>query len=1338
VVLGNLALGNYTVDISGVHSTAGAYHLEVYLPGDLDGNRQVNLTDGHLLANMLGAQAGSTNYSAAADADLNGVINSADYADWRGNYGDATTINPLTFTAQLASSANTLPGGGFTTNDASIQVAGTTNPSYTVTLVDNGTSVGTFTADAKTGAFTALLTLVAGANSLQAEVSDSFGQQQNVPIQVLLDTQAPVVTISSPASGTQVSSNITITGTVTDIGSGVQTLDASLDNGAAMPVTFDKNGNFSYTTTLAMDGTADGNHTVTFQATDYAGNVSATQSLSFTLTTTPVAQLPTPVLDPASDSGAALGHPGYTNVTSPIVHVTAPTGSGVALLVNGTKDQQTISKDGTATFTLGPLTQGTYSVTAALIASDGSLQETSNALTIHILTTVPAEPVFDLSAASGSNDITTAARVTLVGTTSPGIQVTVVGTGLKASASSSGSFQIPDVELSNGSNLLTVQASDFAGNTSSYSRTIRRNSGNGQPNAVIVWNQAAINAIEADASDPLVASRGLAMVQAAVYDTINAIDGTPAYYVKLTAPTGASASAAVSEAAYTVLTYLYPAQKATFDTLLTQSLAAVPDGDSKTAGITLGQQAGNAIIQLRANDGYNKYVDFTSGTAPGQWQLTPPAYAEPLDPQWATLNPFGMTSPNQFRPNGPPDLTSQQWADALNQVESVGSVTSTTRTADETQSVYFWNDNTGTWTPPGHWNAIAEEVAQQQGDSLADDARLFAELDVSLADAGIAAWDAKYTYDSWRPVTAIRAADTSGNPDVTQDPNWTPLLTTPNFPEYVSGHSTFSAAAATVLDSFFGDNVSFTSTSASYTRTFSGFDQAAQEAGMSRVYGGIHFEFSNVDGQATGNAVATYDLSAFSINQDTTPPRVTLNNVLPSGASNTNVTITGLVTDNLSGVASLQVQVDGGTYAPLSFDSTTGYFSYTTALALNGTADGTHTINFQATDAAGNVATPVPFTFLLGTQAPNLTLSSPTDGGGLSLGTQLTGTANTSGAVALVALNYAFDGGTAMPVAFNSDGSFSQELELSKLAAGNHTLTVTATDAAGNVQSQTLKVNLAAAIPLMVSSLTPGDGSGDVGVTFRPKVVFSRPIDTTTLSSNNFYATDTTGAKILATIVPSDDGTYAWLFFTNPLPSASTITLTVNGSTIRAKDGRLLDAAGNGTPGSELTSTFTTVSTASVPGTTLSGIVADPGPDLKPGTTDDVKPGPDRILGTADDVYLHPIASVEVYILGQENQAVYTDSQGRFSFSSVPVGDVKLVLNGRTAGDGGRESSRSGGILRHGAPWRRRGVRAISSREREPHLRPGRERRASACRCSRFGRVAPRRRRNRRGIVGGG
>ena len=222
-------------------------------------------------------------------------------------------------------------------------------------------------------------------------------------------------------------------------------------------------------------------------------------------------------------------------------------------------------------------------------------------------------------------------------------------------------------------------------------------------------------------------------------------------------------------------------------------------------------------------------------------------------------------------------------------------------------------------------------------------------------------------------------------------------------------------------------------------------------------------------------------------------------------------------------------------------------------------------------------------------------------------------------------------------------------------------------DAAGNVTQDSVTVNLAAPPALSLSSVAPTDGAMDVGVTFRPKIIFSRPIDTTTLTASDFYLTDSTGATIPTTIVPANDGTYAWLFPTNPMPGGSVITMQVDGSKIKAADGTLLDAAGTGTAGSVLTETFTTVSTANVPNTSLSGIIADPGPDLKPETRDDVKAGPDGVLMTGDDIYLLPIAGATVYIIGDPQDSTVSGADGSFSFSSVPTGDVKLVIDGRTA-----------------------------------------------------------------------
>ncbi|HEY2253375.1 MAG TPA: Ig-like domain-containing protein, partial [Planctomycetaceae bacterium] len=681
-----------------------------------------------------------------------------------------------------------------------------------------------------------------------------------------------------------------------------------------------------------------------------------------------------------------------------------------------------------------------------------------------------------------------------------------------------------------------------------------------------------------------------------------------------------------------------------------------------------GRQIGDAIIALRANDGWDDYVVDNVVDAPGQWQPTAPSYAAPLDPQWATLQPWVMTSSSQFQPSGPPALTSQEWADAYNEVKDYGAYNSTVRTTDETQIARFWADNAGTSTPPGHWNDLAEQVAMAQGNSTADNARLFAMLDITLADAAIVAFNAKYTYDFWRPITAIQNGDTDGNDLTVADPSWQPFLLTPNFPEYVSGHSTFSGAAATILDSVFGSNYSFTTTSeglAGVTRTFSSFDAAAAEAGQSRIYAGIHWQFSNADGQAAGRSLADYILTTFDTSSDTVPPRVLVDNDAGQ-ATKTNPTIAGHVLDNLSGVQSLTASVDGAAALAVSYNSF-GQYSFTPSLATNGSADGSHTVSFVASDAAGNVSDPVSFTFTLDTVAPTLNISSPLSGGTLSAGDTLTGNVNVAGSP-VVQLSYTFSGQPTTPIVFDpATGAFSASLNLAKLAPGATTLTVTTTDAAGNSSTQTLNLNLSTRVPFDISNFTPLDGADDVGATYKPQVFFSRPVNTASLNSNNFYATGPDGTKLAANIVPADDGTFAWLFFTQPMPGSSKITIHLDGSTIlAAADGAALDADGNGSAGGLFTFSFSTVSLMPLVGTSLSGKVLDVGPDLKPMTFDDIRVGPDQVMHTADDVYLLPIAGAKVSILGT-TEVAFTDASGNFHFDSAPAGDVKLSIDGRTA-----------------------------------------------------------------------
>jgi membrane-associated phospholipid phosphatase len=385
-------------------------------------------------------------------------------------------------------------------------------------------------------------------------------------------------------------------------------------------------------------------------------------------------------------------------------------------------------------------------------------------------------------------------------------------------------------------------------------------------NVVLEWNQLALHGVGQARVSPVVASRDLAITQAAVYDAVNAIDGSfDPYFVHVNASHGASLEAAAAQAAHDTLTALFPTQAGTFDAALAADLADIPPGQARQ-GTDVGHAVAQQILDWRSTDGSGAVVSYTPGTDPGDWQPTPPANLSALAPQWPYVTPFAMTSGDQFRPVAPPALDTAAYAAALNEVKDLGRSNSASRTDEQTQIARFWNDGLGTAFAPGYWNKIAEQVATDQKVNIVGDARLFALLNIASADALIACWDAKYAYSFWRPVTAIRAADTDGNAATDPEVTWTPLLTTPNFPSYVSAHSSASAAAAGVLTALFGKNCHFTVGAESLpgvTRSFASFDAAAQEAGRSRIYGGIHYQFDNVKGLGLGTKVADYITANF-------------------------------------------------------------------------------------------------------------------------------------------------------------------------------------------------------------------------------------------------------------------------------------------------------------------------------------------------------------------------------------------------------------------------------------------------------------------------------------------
>ena len=380
------------------------------------------------------------------------------------------------------------------------------------------------------------------------------------------------------------------------------------------------------------------------------------------------------------------------------------------------------------------------------------------------------------------------------------------------------------------------------------------------------WNSTLLGAIRTTSANPPRASRQMAMMHVAMYDAVNGIDPRfRPYLVTADAPAGASKEAAASAAAKAVLDSFYSGNAAASAAITAQyeaSLAAIADGPAKTNGIAWGVQVGAALLAHRAADGSDASVPYTETPAPGIWRPTPPANAAALLPHWGSVAPFAMIRGTQFRPHQPPALTSQAYTLEYQLTKDYGSAASAVRSADQTEVARFWADGGGTETPPGHWMTIARGVSADRNLSLDDNARLFALLGMAVADAAITCWDAKYAYDYWRPITAIQEGENDGNPATAGDATWTPLITTPPFPEYTSGHSTFSRGSATILARFFGtDAIPFQTVSnglPNVTRSYPGFSAAADEAGISRIFGGIHFQSANLAGQTAGNALANF------------------------------------------------------------------------------------------------------------------------------------------------------------------------------------------------------------------------------------------------------------------------------------------------------------------------------------------------------------------------------------------------------------------------------------------------------------------------------------------------
>jgi hypothetical protein len=375
-------------------------------------------------------------------------------------------------------------------------------------------------------------------------------------------------------------------------------------------------------------------------------------------------------------------------------------------------------------------------------------------------------------------------------------------------------------------------------------------------NVVIDWNKIASTTIVTNAKEASVTSSvWFAYVQLAVYDAVNAVDHQYQPYVFTTqAPDDASKDAAAVAAAHRILVNYFPAQQASLDTQFTSSLAGISDTASNiAAGVSIGEQAAQALIAARANDGLLANVPYTPPVGPGFYQRTPPAFASPITPWLGQMVPFTMTSAAQFFPDeGPTSLSSSEWIEDYNEVKTLGALNSAIRTPQQTEIGLFWTEHTGQ-----QYGRAFRALAAQQGLDTSQTARLMAMLWAGYADAGIGCWNAKFSFSFWRPVTAIRAG--GGNPALTGDPSWAPLASTPAHPEYPAAHGCVTGAVSTILKRYFGTpHVQFSVDSlvTHTTHTFSSTRALVDEVERARIYAGFHYHHSVVQGKVLGTKVA--------------------------------------------------------------------------------------------------------------------------------------------------------------------------------------------------------------------------------------------------------------------------------------------------------------------------------------------------------------------------------------------------------------------------------------------------------------------------------------------------
>jgi PAP2 superfamily len=381
----------------------------------------------------------------------------------------------------------------------------------------------------------------------------------------------------------------------------------------------------------------------------------------------------------------------------------------------------------------------------------------------------------------------------------------------------------------------------------------------GSADTVTQWNQNAANALYVTAAQPPnVSILHMAMVQGAVYDAVNAIDGSREGYL-LTSRVGTPADskdAAAATAAYKTLLNIVPGQQPGLQPLYEGTLAGIPDGTAKTRGIAVGDAAAAAMIAARTGDGRFGPFRFPEVFLPGKWRVPLPGGANDPNAWVKDVKPFLIEEASQFQSSGPYNLASRKYAREFDEVKTYGTAAvPNARTADQTNAALYWAEN-----PPRTWNRILNTLSATYGVSLVDNARMFAEVYLAVADTFIAVWDEKAHYNFWRPLTAIREAHTDGNPATDRDENWLPLVANPPYPEHPSGHLGLSGSIGKTLQQFFHtDKLAWTDTNvAGRTRSFTRVSDAVEEIVDARVWSGIHFRNADEASVRIANRIAKY------------------------------------------------------------------------------------------------------------------------------------------------------------------------------------------------------------------------------------------------------------------------------------------------------------------------------------------------------------------------------------------------------------------------------------------------------------------------------------------------